>query len=288
MNHPTSIHQCTFDFSDLHPLSFPTTRLNSISSAEGGVVGLSGIESPGVNDALFGRGGHTNYHVGTGRFRCLAEQHKDEYISAESTEDRKAVARKVVAQWRAQNPPGRFLTKSDPSSNGGKGFWRDVGDNMAMRRATKILGEKSKKTKAASKTSQKKRSRDEPSDAAPASPPTKKEKMPHKIVDEVLSFPFSEESSLRSLLPTRPGPSALRLERLEAPLFPDDEDDDFSVFDGEDVLRFTPIEDCFDNDEELEFPSLSVEDIPCSLSVQAISNLVPVAAALTDVFSFDN
>ena len=68
----------------------------------------SSIVRPSGNDILCGRGGGTNAHPGNIKFRKLVAAHKLRYLAA-SKSDKPGVARDVVREWRAMDPPGRFL-----------------------------------------------------------------------------------------------------------------------------------------------------------------------------------
>mmetsp|Transcript_20010 Transcript_20010/g.36740 ORF Transcript_20010/g.36740 Transcript_20010/m.36740 type:complete len:832 (+) Transcript_20010:304-2799(+) len=106
------------------------------------------ITSPGSNDILCGRGGGTNAHPGNIKFRKLVAAHKLRYLAA-SKSDKPGVARDVVREWRAMDPPGRFLAKMDKKSGGGSGggeddavIWHDVGDKKAREKASQCLRER--------------------------------------------------------------------------------------------------------------------------------------------------
>eukprot|EP00580_Thalassiosira_gravida_P010453 CAMPEP_0201629718 /NCGR_PEP_ID=MMETSP0493-20130528/4284_1 /ASSEMBLY_ACC=CAM_ASM_000838 /TAXON_ID=420259 /ORGANISM="Thalassiosira gravida, Strain GMp14c1" /LENGTH=883 /DNA_ID=CAMNT_0048100759 /DNA_START=1487 /DNA_END=4138 /DNA_ORIENTATION=+ len=118
------------------------------------------ISQPGPNDILCGRGGGTNAHSGNIKFRKLVAAHKLRYLAA-SKSDKPGVARDVVREWRAMDPPGRFLAKSaggagdPPSSAAGAGVagvvvvgengnavWHDVGDKKAREKASQCLRER--------------------------------------------------------------------------------------------------------------------------------------------------
>lgn len=101
---------------------------------------LEGIEFPGSNDVMMGRGGGTNTHIGNIRFRQLVHEHKRKYIMAHKTEKPK-VAWAVVQTWRALDPPGRFLAGSDPEM-GDDSYWHDVGDKEARKKASQCLRER--------------------------------------------------------------------------------------------------------------------------------------------------
>lgn len=101
---------------------------------------VAGIDYPGMNDVMCGRGGGTNNHIGNIRFRQLVNEHKLRYLAATKVEKPK-VAMEVVQMWRALNPPGRFLTKTDPSQ-GDDSLWHDVGDKKAREKASQCLRER--------------------------------------------------------------------------------------------------------------------------------------------------
>lgn len=101
---------------------------------------LSGIIHPGQNDVKFGRGGDTNYHLGNARFRHLVAKYRDRYLAAAAKEQRQEIVREIIHRWRSQDPPGRFVTRDDPSDRK-KSKWHDVGDKVAARKTIKVLGE---------------------------------------------------------------------------------------------------------------------------------------------------
>ena len=92
---------------------------------------------------MCGRGGGTNNHVGNIRFRQLVNEHKLRYLAAPKV-DKPKVARDVVQIWRAQSPPGRFLTKSsaETASKSKEVLWHDVGDQKAREKASQCLRER--------------------------------------------------------------------------------------------------------------------------------------------------
>lgn len=96
---------------------------------------------PGRHDLLLGRGGETNNHSGNITFRGLIEQYKPTYQSAPK-DQKPEIAQMLVNQWRALDPPGRFMAKSPDNQD----LWVDIGDMAARRRASKSLGERSKRS----------------------------------------------------------------------------------------------------------------------------------------------
>mmetsp|Transcript_44409 Transcript_44409/g.93241 ORF Transcript_44409/g.93241 Transcript_44409/m.93241 type:complete len:773 (-) Transcript_44409:285-2603(-) len=105
----------------------------------------SNIVNPGSNDILCGRGGGTNAHSGNIKFRKLVAAHKLRYLAA-SKSDKPGVARDVVREWRAMDPPGRFLAKMDKKEGGDDDdtptMWYDVGDKKAREKASQCLRER--------------------------------------------------------------------------------------------------------------------------------------------------
>jgi hypothetical protein len=96
---------------------------------------------PHIADVLFGRGTGSNMHSGNIKFRALIQKYKPVYRDTPK-KLKPSVSSKVVAIWRAQDPPGRFLTRSD-RFNGSRRTFYDVGDAMARRKAAQCLREKS-------------------------------------------------------------------------------------------------------------------------------------------------
>lgn len=82
-------------------------------------------------------------HSGNIRFRALIQKYKPVYRDTPK-KMKPSVSTKVVAIWRSQEPPGRFLTRSDRFHGSRRTFY-DVGDAMARRKAAQCLREKSSK-----------------------------------------------------------------------------------------------------------------------------------------------
>jgi len=119
---------------------------NKDSALKGGnAFPLENIEVPGVNDCLSVRGRGPYYHWGGKRYRkwpdeyCkLVESKKDDYRNAHhANKSKHSVAFEIVHEWRALDPPGRFL-KQDKQT----GKWNDVGDLKAMKKVMDSLKEK--------------------------------------------------------------------------------------------------------------------------------------------------
>ena len=94
------------------------------------------IKEPHDNDVLYGRGGGTNHHVGNKRYRKMVEGRKMDYVNSKRL-DKPLVALEIIRQWRAQDPPGRFLKLDDAT-----GLWNDVGDKKAREKTSQALREK--------------------------------------------------------------------------------------------------------------------------------------------------
>eukprot|EP00585_Thalassiosira_rotula_P010753 CAMPEP_0196135996 /NCGR_PEP_ID=MMETSP0910-20130528/4449_1 /TAXON_ID=49265 /ORGANISM="Thalassiosira rotula, Strain GSO102" /LENGTH=901 /DNA_ID=CAMNT_0041396205 /DNA_START=292 /DNA_END=2997 /DNA_ORIENTATION=- len=97
---------------------------------------LKGITEPGENDCLFGRGGGTNHHPGNKRYRKLVEDRKETYLKSKRL-DKPLVAMGIINDWRALDPPGRFLKQDDKTK-----YWDDVGDKKAREKTSQALREK--------------------------------------------------------------------------------------------------------------------------------------------------
>eukprot|EP00547_Thalassionema_nitzschioides_P004648 CAMPEP_0194214202 /NCGR_PEP_ID=MMETSP0156-20130528/15339_1 /TAXON_ID=33649 /ORGANISM="Thalassionema nitzschioides, Strain L26-B" /LENGTH=202 /DNA_ID=CAMNT_0038942421 /DNA_START=123 /DNA_END=731 /DNA_ORIENTATION=+ len=66
-------------------------------------------------DVICERGGKSNRHAGTKRYRGMIEQHKAEYQSLTAKIAKTNLSRNIIAQ--IQNTGGRFLKKDDVSQN---------------------------------------------------------------------------------------------------------------------------------------------------------------------------
>lgn len=70
------------------------------------------------------------------RYRKIVEDKKVEYINSKRL-DKPLVALNIIKEWRAQDPPGRFLKVDDRT-----GLWNDVGDKKAREKTSQALREK--------------------------------------------------------------------------------------------------------------------------------------------------
>lgn len=97
---------------------------------------FTGISEPGINDCLFGRGGGTNHHPGNKRYRKIVEDRKEKYLTSKRL-DKPLVAMDIINEWRALDPPGRFLKQNEVTK-----LWDDVGDKKAREKTSQALREK--------------------------------------------------------------------------------------------------------------------------------------------------
>ncbi|CAB9504752.1 expressed unknown protein [Seminavis robusta] len=67
--------------------------------------------SPGPKDCLAGRGGYTNHHIGTNKFRGMCEKMKLHYLLAKTIAEKQEIRNQLISEW--ENEGGRFL-KGDP------------------------------------------------------------------------------------------------------------------------------------------------------------------------------
>lgn len=105
------------------------SSLQVIASSRRNTLVRSNILSPGENDYIFCCRGNST-HIGNIKFIELVAAHKLRYLSPSQG----IVAKEIVNQWRAMDPPGRFLDKSDDES-----YWYDVGDKEAKEKTLQSL-----------------------------------------------------------------------------------------------------------------------------------------------------
>lgn len=99
------------------------------------------IYTPNTNDVLCGRGGRINAHDGNVIFRRIVNMYKNDYLSKTATKVHKArIAAYIVARVRSSNPGGRFLKLDDKT-----GFWTELGDEKARKKAGQALREDASK-----------------------------------------------------------------------------------------------------------------------------------------------
>lgn len=77
-------------------------------------------------------------HSGNIAFRHMVQEHKERFRLGSRKEKSKLID-EVVAKWREQDPPGRFVTKRKLSN--GDVVWYECDDEAAKKRAAKSLAE---------------------------------------------------------------------------------------------------------------------------------------------------
>ena len=114
----------------------PATKRQKTEDGSFSVKNMIGIKKPGINDCILGRGGGTNHNPGNIKFRRIVEDQKSAY-KASSRSDKPRIAMKIVTDWRALNPPGRFI-----KLNKATGLYEDIGDAAAKEKCAQALREK--------------------------------------------------------------------------------------------------------------------------------------------------
>lgn len=187
-----------------------------------GNADLYDVEDPGPNDVLFGRGTGSNMHSGNIRFRALIQKYKPVYRDTPK-KMKPSVSTKVVAIWRSQNPPGRFLTRSD-RFHGSKRTFYDVGDAMARRKAAQCLREKSSKERIQQQLKAGEKMDEEVEGTAADT--TEHEDDP-KVITSAADEPMfpSLESELESKLVNAPGVNTVNSKNSKLSLPQEDEED---------------------------------------------------------------
>jgi len=66
----------------------------------------------------------------------MVEELKLKYVNS-NRKEKPTVALQIVREWRAQEPPGRFLRHNDVTR-----LWHDVGDKKAREKTSQALREK--------------------------------------------------------------------------------------------------------------------------------------------------
>jgi len=123
------------------------------------------------SDVLLGRGGHTSSHPGNVQYRMILDRYSPQYHATSDRLERELMVREIVAVWRNQSPPGRFLStlrkqsgaaaarrgsnsSSDSNSTRDKSHstgctttakWYDIGDQAAHIKCHQMLRLRHKK-----------------------------------------------------------------------------------------------------------------------------------------------
>jgi hypothetical protein len=94
------------------------------------------------HDVLCGRGVNIAQHRGNERFRTLVTTRADEnYCSAYSASEKKAVAEEIIKHIKSLDPPGRFLRRDGrgQSSRGLSGPWEELNERDAIKKTCQAL-----------------------------------------------------------------------------------------------------------------------------------------------------
>lgn len=94
------------------------------------------------NDVLSGRGVSISSHEGNKRFRKLVSSHYDtNYCTTYKTNEKRAVADKIIAHIQGLDPPGRFLKRTgrNKSCQGLEGPWEELSYQAALKKTTQAL-----------------------------------------------------------------------------------------------------------------------------------------------------
>jgi len=90
------------------------------------------------NDVLSGRGINISGHPGNERFRTLVKVYRDDaFCQTYSVNEKRAVAKEVMAHIHALDPPGRFLKLEKMASHGE--VWSTLSECKAMKRTLQAL-----------------------------------------------------------------------------------------------------------------------------------------------------
>lgn len=84
------------------------------------------------NDVLSGRGTGPNEYSGNRRFRDVVDDYRNEYAAADSNEEKRKVAERVVDEIGRSN--GRFLTRVDKADSFfiEDGVWKEMDRDAAV------------------------------------------------------------------------------------------------------------------------------------------------------------
>jgi len=92
------------------------------------------------HDVLLGRGGGALNHEGNVNFRKWVGQRKERYQETQDIGIKSNIAREILSQVKASEPPGRFLIKAD-GTRYGKSYWLEVDDKKALSKTKQALRE---------------------------------------------------------------------------------------------------------------------------------------------------
>ena len=105
------------------------------------------IFEPNENDVLKGRGKGPQDHTGNIRFREFVNDYKFDYITA-GRNSKRPYCEKIYNKVGSQNPPGRFLVKTDINVE----IWYEMDKEDALKKIQQALRENGASMKAAIET----------------------------------------------------------------------------------------------------------------------------------------
>ena len=83
-----------------------------------------------IQDVLFGRGEATKKHPGNQRLRDIVASFRQQFVQTKKNSEKRAIAKNIVSQIHALQPPGRFLIKVTDVAGGQADIWVVAVDTM--------------------------------------------------------------------------------------------------------------------------------------------------------------
>ena len=80
---------------------------------------------------MFGRGKAAKRHPGNQRLRALVASRRQQFVQTKKSNEKRAIAKKIVSQIHALQPPGRFLTNVMDVAGGQGDSWAVAEEKMA-------------------------------------------------------------------------------------------------------------------------------------------------------------
>ena len=165
------------------------------------------------HDICCGRGTTCNENPGNILFRTIVSRRKMDYVATKSRKAKSKIARELLREIRALEPPGRFLTRVDgPEAKRadcppGKEVWKVAGDDIALEKIKQSLrrsergggggGDDEDKEQATAAAGQKKRARSAPSSVS-TSPPASMPSPPPQSISATGTFANASSATASS------------------------------------------------------------------------------------------
>lgn len=112
------------------------SKLSSITTTEKEDERI--VKSPNQNDIFLGRGGNMWRKEGNNRLRNICQQWNHKYNSVPKAK-KPMIAKTIVDQVKAMEPPGRFLKKRCESSGVSDIAWEEVDDSVAIEKVSQLF-----------------------------------------------------------------------------------------------------------------------------------------------------